>query len=131
MPRFDFYGMDTDLDNSRYSALKQACKSGALSSVQSFLQPANQAGLDLHQSEPLSQRHLQKCLFEAFVNNNFDTARFLIRDAGAEMKPIEVPLVMRNFMPVEAFEFLIEEGWDINSPLREYRTALWYFSIQY
>jgi hypothetical protein len=48
------------------------------------------------------------------------------------MKPIEKFLVLhasKNFMPVEAFEFLIQEGWDINSSVREYRTALRYFSI--
>jgi hypothetical protein len=52
--------------------------------------------------------------------------------AGVEMKPIEKYLVSyasKNFMPVEAFEFLIQEGWDINSSVREYRTALRYLSL--
>jgi len=132
LTRFNPYGMDTDSDNSWYSALKQACKSGTLSSVRSILQTANSAGLYLHQPEPLAQKHLQKCLFEAFINNNFDTAKYLIREAGVEMKPIEKFFVLhasKNFMPVEAFEFLIQEGWDINSSVREYRTALRYFSI--
>jgi hypothetical protein len=129
--RFNPYGTDMNSDNSRYSALKQACKSGDLSLVRSILQSANSPGLDLHQPEPLAQRHLQMCLFEAFANNLFDTARYLIREAGAEMKPVEVLLVVhasKNFMPIEAFEFLIQEGWDINSSVREHRTALRYFS---
>jgi hypothetical protein len=127
-----FYEEDTDINNSQYYALKQACTSGVLSTVPSILQFENSTRQDLHQPEPLTQRHLQKCLFEAFANSNFDVAGYLIREAGVEMKPIERHLALhasRNCMPVEMFEFLIQEGWNINTPISEFRTALRYFPL--
>jgi hypothetical protein len=125
----NFYSKDTDIDNPRYCALKQACKSGILPTVRSILQSEDPACQDLLQPEPLAQRHLQKCLFEAFANSHFDVARYLIREAGVEMKLIEANLARHastNHMPVENFEFLVQEGWDINSPICQFTPALRY-----
>ena len=124
----NYYAADTDTGNSRYCALKQACKSGILSAVQTILQPNKSAGPDLNQPEPITQTLLQKCLFEAFTNSNFDVARYLIRDAGAEIEPAFARHAATKPMSVDAFEFLLQEGWDINSPVYGTTlTALTYF----
>jgi hypothetical protein len=121
------YEKDTDINDSWYYSLKQACKSGVLSTVQSILQSKNSAGPDPDRPEPIAQRLLQKCLFEAFTNNNFDVARYLIREVGAEIEPNLAWHASTKTMSIEAFEFLVQGGWDINAPVYGAQTALRYF----
>jgi hypothetical protein len=128
----NFYSKDTDIDNPRYCALKQACRSGVPPTVRSILPSQDPARQDLLQPEHLAQRHLQKCLFEAFANSYFDVARYLIREAGVETKPIEANLARHasaNHMLVEDFKFLIQEGWDIDSPICQFTPALRYIPL--
>lgn len=119
---------DTDINNPRYYALKQACKLGILPTVQSIIQSQNSASPDPNHSGPIAQRLLQKCLFEAFSNGNLDVARYLIREAGAEIDTDIAWIASYKQMSIETFEFLVQEGWDINAPCSGSRTALWYFS---
>ncbi len=121
------YERDTATHDPWYYALKQACKSGVLSTVQSILQYKNSASPDLDQPEPIAQELLQKCLFEAFANSNFDIARYLIREARAGIEQVFAWHASNKLMSIEAFEFLIQEGWDINAPVYGAHTALRYF----
>jgi hypothetical protein len=128
-----FYSNDTDIDKTPGTVRLNRLAIPATSLLYSpFSSPRIQLVKDLLPPEPLAQRHRQKCLFEAFANSHFGVVRYLIREAGVETKPIEASLAWHastNGMPVENFEFLVQEGWDINSPICRFKPALRYIPL--
>jgi len=103
----------------RYMVLKKECIAGNLSIIEYILQPGNPVSLvpyRVWQTQPLTKPLLQKCLFQAFTNWRPEIVRYLIRNTEAELDGTMAWHAANHHMPVEVFEFTLEEGWDINAP---------------